>query len=229
MAEWNNPDNKGGLVWYIDGSENNTGTSAGVYRWGSTRRHSFSLGLHAMVFQAAIYAIKAFITENTEKSYTGKKIYILSDSQAAIKALDSFQINSKLVWDCHQSLVQLAGHNRIRMVWVLGYMGIDGNETGRQGSSHPLIRPAPALGIAAKVARRGTRDCTSRKHEEQWQSIREEQQAKGFLKPSAKKKKKKAGKLHNLCRNQLRILPGFLMGHSHLKRRLFKLGLVNSP
>jgi hypothetical protein len=36
-------------------------------------------------------------------------------------------------------------------------MGIDGNEIAdqlaRQGSSHPLIRPEPALGISAKVAR----------------------------------------------------------------------------
>jgi len=80
---------------------------------GSRRGHSFSLGLHTMVFQAEIYAIKAFITDSTEKGYKVKKIYILSHSQAAIKALDSFQMNSKLVWDCHQSLVQLAGHNRI--------------------------------------------------------------------------------------------------------------------
>jgi hypothetical protein len=36
-------------------------------------------------------------------------------------------------------------------------MGIDGNEIAdqlaRQGSSHPLIGPEPALGIFAKVAR----------------------------------------------------------------------------
>ena len=56
-----------------------------------------------MVFQAEIYAIKAFITENTEKGYKCKKIYILSHSQAAIKALDSFKMNSKLVLDRHQS------------------------------------------------------------------------------------------------------------------------------
>jgi hypothetical protein len=30
--------------------------------------------------------------ENIEKGYTGRNIYILSDSQAAIKALDSLQI-----------------------------------------------------------------------------------------------------------------------------------------
>jgi hypothetical protein len=41
--------------------------------------------------------------ENTEKGYAGRNIYILSDSQAVIKALESFQINSKLVWHCHQS------------------------------------------------------------------------------------------------------------------------------
>jgi len=46
--------------------------------------------------------------ENTETGYTGRNIYILFDSQVAIKALDSLQINSKLVWDCHQSLVKLA-------------------------------------------------------------------------------------------------------------------------
>jgi len=37
-----------------------------------------------------------------------RKIDILSDSQAANKVLDSLQINSKLAWDCHQSLVRQA-------------------------------------------------------------------------------------------------------------------------
>jgi hypothetical protein len=33
----------------------------------------------------------------------------------------------------------------------------------------------------------------------------------------------------SLGRNQLRIMTGLLIGHCHLKRHLFKLGLVNSP
>jgi hypothetical protein len=60
---------------------------------------------------------------------------------------------------------------------------IDANEVAdelaRQGSSHPLI--GPALGISAKVARGVIREWTSRKHEEQWQSIHGQRQAKGFL------------------------------------------------
>jgi hypothetical protein len=53
--------------------------------------------------------------------------------------------------------VKLAEHNRIQLVWVPGHMGIDGNEIAdqlaRQGFSHSLIGPEPALGISAKVAR----------------------------------------------------------------------------
>jgi hypothetical protein len=41
--------------------------------------------------------------ENIEKCYVGRSIFILSESQAAIKAIDIFQMNSKLVWECHQS------------------------------------------------------------------------------------------------------------------------------
>jgi hypothetical protein len=85
-----NPDNKWSLVCYTDGSKTNKGTHAGVYRWGSRRGHSFSLGLHTTVFQAEIYDIKACRMEDIEKGYTGRNIYFLSDSQAAIKALDSF-------------------------------------------------------------------------------------------------------------------------------------------
>jgi RNase H. len=92
-----NPGNKGGLVWYTDGYKTNKGTGAGVYRWGWKRWHSFSLGLHTTIFVAEICTIKACIMENIEKGYTGKNIYILSDSQAAIKALESFQMNLKLV------------------------------------------------------------------------------------------------------------------------------------
>jgi len=51
-------------------------------------------------------------------------------------------------------------------------MGMDGNniadELARQGSSHPLIRCVPALGISAQAASGVIREWASRKHEEHW-------------------------------------------------------------
>jgi hypothetical protein len=77
-GEWQNrfnPDNKRGLVLYMDGSETNTGTCVGVYKWRSSRGHSFHLWLHSMVFLAEIHTIKVCILENIDKGYTGKNIY----------------------------------------------------------------------------------------------------------------------------------------------------------
>jgi hypothetical protein len=99
----------------------------------------------------------------------------------------------------HQSLVKMPKHNRIQMFWMPGHMGNDGNETtdklARQGSSHPLIGPEHALGISAKFARGVIKDWISRKHEEYWQSVHGQRQAKEFLKRHSGKR---AGKLFNL-------------------------------
>jgi hypothetical protein len=74
-----------------------------------------------------------------------------------IKALDNYRINSELVWDCHKSLVKLAEHNRVQLIWVSGHRGIEGNtadQLARLGSKCPFIGPEPACGISAGMPRR---------------------------------------------------------------------------
>jgi hypothetical protein len=39
-----------------------------------------------------VHAIKACAVENLDRNYKNRNIYILSDTQAAIKALDKYQI-----------------------------------------------------------------------------------------------------------------------------------------
>jgi len=111
----------------------------------------------------------ACVIENTEEGNTGRNIYILSNSQVAIKALDSFQKNSTSVWGYHQFWVKLAEHKSIQLVWVPRHMGMDENETAEKLTrpvSSPLVKETePALGISAKVARGTIRDWMSRKYE----------------------------------------------------------------
>jgi hypothetical protein len=104
-----------------------------------------------------------------EKGYKWRYIFILPDSQAAIKALHNFQINSELFWDCHQSLVKLAEYITIQLICMLGHVGNDVNDISdqldRDSSSHLLIGLEPAIGISAKFATRVITDWMNRKHE----------------------------------------------------------------
>jgi len=60
------------------------------------RGHGYNLGLHTMEFQAEIYDVKACIIENIGEGYTGRNIYFLSNRQAVIKALKSFQMKFRI-------------------------------------------------------------------------------------------------------------------------------------
>jgi hypothetical protein len=67
-----------------------------MYRWGLRRGHSYNIGPLTMEFQAEIYTIKACTMENTEEGYTCRNIYFLSNRQAVIKALKSFQMKFQI-------------------------------------------------------------------------------------------------------------------------------------
>jgi hypothetical protein len=65
-----------------------------------------------------------------------------------------------------------------------------------KGPFHPLTGPQPVTGISTQAATGVIRDWMCKKHEDYWQSIHGQRQAKGFLKtPSAK-----GGVLFNLNR-----------------------------
>jgi hypothetical protein len=61
------------------------------------------------------------------RGYRNRNIYVLSDRQGEIKALDNSKIYSKLVWDCHRTLMILADRSRVHLMWVQGHKGIDVN------------------------------------------------------------------------------------------------------
>jgi hypothetical protein len=153
-----------------------------------------------------VYAINECAVQNLNRNYRNRNrnIYILSDTQAEIKTLGNHQITSKLVWDCHQSLIQLATHNRVQLIWVPGHEGIVRNETAdqlaRTGSEHPFIGPEPACGISVGVAKKVIRNWTNRNHQKYWEFLTGLKQAKGLTQGSSASRTKELLKVN---RNQV--------------------------
>jgi hypothetical protein len=71
-----------GIVRYTDGSRTAEGKRAWVYGQSVNRRLSISLGKHATVFQAEVYAILVCVHETETQGRAEKYVSICSDSQA---------------------------------------------------------------------------------------------------------------------------------------------------
>jgi Ribonuclease HI len=58
-------------------------------------------------------------------------------------------VKSKLVLECLECLSELATHNSVQLVWVLGHEGILGNERAdelaKKGADTPFTGPEPIL------------------------------------------------------------------------------------
>jgi hypothetical protein len=70
---------------------------------------SVSLGQFTSVFKVEVYVIKACALENMDRGYKNR------NSQDTIKVRDDYRINSKLVRDCHQSLMELGEYSRAQL------------------------------------------------------------------------------------------------------------------
>lgn len=97
------------------------------------------------VFHAEIYAIERYAQFTLEPS----------DSQAAIKALGSYVIRSKIVWNCRKKLNELDRYNKISLFWIPGQLGKIGNETAdeliKRGSASPF-GPDPSVESVRKLS-----------------------------------------------------------------------------
>jgi ribonuclease HI len=88
----------------------------------------FNLGTFGTVFQADVYAILACSDYCLRECMTVEAIYICSDSQAALLALSSHTVSSRLVLRCRNYLQRLSIHNRVQLCWIPGHCGIIRNE-----------------------------------------------------------------------------------------------------
>lgn len=215
------------IVWYTDGSKTETGTGAGIY--GQTPRCNISqpLGEYTTVFQAEIYAIDCCLRENLRRGYTGKNILICSDSQASIKALNSWVIKSKLVWECLENLKNLSVSNKVTLKWVPGHKGIEGNEKAdalaREGSATSFTGPEPATGTTKSSVRTKINQWVYRQHQTHWQTLPKLRHSKLMVQQPSRKL---TVEILQLNRNQIRLITGLITGHCSLRKHLHTMGIL---
>jgi len=88
---------------YTDGSKLNFQTGGGVFSPELDIKVSIRLPDHCSVFQAEVMAIREAMTHPDTSVRHDIDIFIFSDSQAALRALDSYTTNSKTISECRKS------------------------------------------------------------------------------------------------------------------------------
>jgi hypothetical protein len=95
-----------GFVFFTDGSFGRAG--AGVFSEILNVRKSYTMGSHATVFQSEVYAILACLEYCISKGIVNRAISICSDGRAALLALKSYAVSSRVVLQCRNFLQELA-------------------------------------------------------------------------------------------------------------------------
>lgn len=220
---------KHALTWYTDGSKTSVGTGAGIYGARPREKLWLSLGKIATVFQAEVTAIRECVRRNVDRKYKKKTIYIASDSRAALLALRGTHFRSKLVWECHNALKNLSTDNTVKLVWVPGHQGIQGNEEAdklaKHGAESPLTGPEPACGVSYSLVKRAVSQWITTRHCDRWSMTEHSRQTRRMLKRPSEVVAAQALKLN---RKKLREVVGYLTGHWTFRKHLKRMGLINS-
>ena len=218
---------QGSQLWYTDGSKLEDG-SAGAGVVGPNYQRAIAMGKTATVFQAEVHAIELCARECLRRSVSRADICILSDSQAALKALTSYTFQSRLVWECYELLQAISLRNRLVLIWIPGHEGHEGNERAdclaKRGAARSFIGPEPFCGVNNSF-----KDNVLRRWEEEslvdyWRALKGMRQAKRLMNP----RDVRPERVVNLSRKDIRLYTGLMTGHCKLNYHLKKLKLVSS-
>ena len=221
---WRSPSERlaDALVFFTDGSKSNVGVGAGVY--GPSCEIYEPMGSTPTVFQAEIYAIELCARHCLAMSeLAGQTIYILSDSQAALRALSSRTIKSRLVLDCFAALKALADKCWLTLEWVPGHTGVLGNERAdalaKAGANLTYTGPEPFCGLGDTLKLR-LRDWIAVEKAGNLNSLPAASISRTFIRYNSDSTEY----LLRLSRSDLRLLTQMLTGHCTLRYFLNKIG-----
>lgn len=209
-------------VWFSDGSKREELVGVGLCDSLGQTEIALKISGHATIMQAETTGIR-LCTEQFESSSFGKRILILSDSQAALKALDNPVIRSETVRICANALNKLAANNTVVLGWVPGHSQHAGNEKADRLANEGAARPTTDLGVPEASSSRSGKIASwlTREKKEEWLKKRPDNglYAKTLIEASRRGKHKN---IINKSRAQIRARMGILTGHARTAKYLLR-------
>lgn len=214
------------VVWYTDGSLLNGMAGAGLFCNALDVAQAVPLGRYATVFQAEVMAIKEALECCLSNQVKDKTIIICSDSQAALRALARPEVTSCLVKECKLLGRRVKSRNNIRLVWVPGHTGVEGNEKAdelaREGSGATPFGPEPILPVSWATINGLIEHDLKSKNVTLWKDSTGMKHSKGCVDvPSARRTRELLAR----GRGAARLVVAMLTGHGPFKAHLAKMGV----
>lgn len=214
------------IIIYTDGSRMDMRSGAGVYCKQPAISTSLALGRYVTVFQAEVLAIEEAMATCKSLDIRGKDVVVCSDSQAAIRALVKPEVTSAIVKDCKHLCQCVREQNNVRLMWVPGHSGIDGNEKAdelaRAGSSTTPCGPEPILPVSWATVKKSVQDGLkdkSRCHFLQKSGLRHSKACLGQFSTRRSQEYISRG------RGGTRAVAAMLTGHGPFSAHLAKMGI----
>lgn len=216
------------VFWFSDASKTDSGTGIGVHCDTLTNDLSISLNNSSSVFQAEIFAIDQCAKECLKMGCNVDSVCIYSDSQAALRALDSYATKSKTVLNCLKSIEELSANRKVTLKWIPAHSGFIGNEKADElaktasSKTHPEI----TLNICSSGMKNKMKSWVKTTHLKQWNctaDLRVSKMLIPFITDEIR------DEILNMNRKNLRLLVGVLTGHCGLRKHLFNMKIISDP
>ena len=216
------------FIFYTDGSVTNSGSGAGIFCERLQLNSFFSLGNYTTILQAEIFAITVCIQKCIELLLVGKPICICSDSQAALRALQSYSVTSVSILECIKLLNRMSAVELVTLLWIPAHSGFRGNaiadNLAKQGSSSAFTGPEPCLALPVSWFKIRNDQWAKKQHLDYWTTLPTCRDTKLYIQEPSDNI---ADYLFNLSKSHLRILVRGLTGHCRFNHHMFKLGISN--
>ncbi|XP_063990366.1 uncharacterized protein LOC135169352 [Diachasmimorpha longicaudata] len=160
----------------------------------------------------------------------GQKIFILSDSRRALRAILSYECCSKLVGECVELMERIAENNWLEVAWIPSHAGIKGNEKAdelaKKDSCRAFQGEVKHVGVHTNFVKDLIKERGDRRIVERWDSETGARHTRSFL---GKPTRKMAESLLGLNRVKLRAIVGRITGHWPLALYLSRIGKGTDP